>query len=185
MARNLYEMGDPSPNQKLDWLSERQERSVQVMPLGILMVALAVGALVIMVLRSVLPAPAPESQAPVTTSIDTRFSACDEVKDEPCVLGPDRYAYQGQVYHLSDISVPRLTEARCPAEAEQARKGRYVLLAMLNGGAFDARPDAADRDPSARMLVRDGVSIGELMILKDYARPWSAKPLDWCAPEVL
>ena len=67
------------------------------------------------------------------------------------------------------------------AEAERAQEGRIALAAMMNGGAFEARPDPIDPDPAARVLVRDGVSIGQLMILKGHARPWSPKPIHWCA----
>jgi len=183
MARNLYDVGDRSPNQKLDWLSEKQERSVQVMPLGIVMVALAIGALAIVIIRNVLPAPVSDTQVPQSTSINMHFSLCDDVNGQACVLGPGAYAYQGRSYHLSDVSVPSLAGAQCPVEAERAQAGRLALLAMLNGGAFDAHPDEADADPSARMLVRDGVSLGELMILKNYAQPWSGTPVDWCAKE--
>jgi hypothetical protein len=56
-----------------------------------------------------------------------------------------------------------------------------MLMTMMNGGAFEALPDTADTDPSSRILLRDGVSIGQLMILKHHAQPWSRNPTNWCA----
>ncbi|WHO39635.1 nuclease [Sphingobium sp. AP49] len=183
MAQSLYEMGDQSPGRKDAWLNDMDERRTGILPLRMLLVALLLGAVLLLTVRNVLPggdASAAQPAIDAPTTISTRFAACDEMDGQACILSADSYAYQGRRYHLADISAPHVEGARCPAEADQARRGRTALQAMLNGGPFEARADTADTDPGARLLMRDGVSLGQLMILKGYARPWSNTPLDWC-----
>lgn len=181
MARNLYDVGDRTPDETGSWLNEKQEKRARLIPVGMLLLALALAAGGAMLLLQILPG-TNESSRPVATptTISEEFALCDDSKGDACVLGADAYAWRGRRYHLADISVPGEIDPRCPQEAALAHRGRAVLLAMMNGGAFDAMPDSADTDPSARILLRDGVSIGQLMILKGHARPWSRQPIDWC-----
>lgn len=181
MARNLYDVGDRTPDDTGSWLNEKQEKRARVVPIGMLLgaLALAIGG-AIMFGRLLPTASEADKIAATTTSITDEFALCDDSKGSACVLSADSYAWRGQLYHIADISVPSAIDARCPEEADRARKGRATLLAMMNGGAFNALPDAADSDPSARILLRDNVSIGQLMILKGHAKPWSGKPIDWC-----
>ncbi len=113
--------------------------------------------------------------------IADQFALCDDPKGHACVLTADSYAWRGHLYHLTGISVPSLTSPRCTQEADLARRSRTTLAAMMNGGSFDARPDPADRDPDARLLTRDGVSLGTLMILKGQAKEATSQPVDWCS----
>ncbi|MES2175222.1 MAG: nuclease [Pseudomonadota bacterium] len=182
MARNLYDVGDRHPDESGAWLNDKQETRMRVVPLGMLLVALGLAAAGALLLAKILPAsgdPMKAAAAPMT--INDQFALCDDAKGDACVLSANAYAWRGRRYHIADISVPSATDARCPAEADRAQKGRAVLAAMLNGGAFEARPDTADTDPSARLLLRDGVSIGQLMILKGHAKAWSRTPINWCA----
>ncbi|WP_311269179.1 nuclease [Sphingobium sp. WCS2017Hpa-17] len=181
MARNLYDVGDRTPDETGSWLNEKQEKRARVVPIGMLFGALALAIGGAIVFGQLLPATDEAGKTTATTtSITDEFALCDDSKGDACVLGADAYAWRGQRYHIADISVPSAIDAHCPQEAERARKGRAALLAMMNGGAFDAVPDAADPNPSARILLRDNVSLGQLMVLKGHAKPWSGKPIDWC-----
>lgn len=182
MARNLYDMEDRSTDRDSRWLHEQQERRTRIVPVGIILVALAIAGLAIYLLKDSLPGAGKGASANSPTSISASFAACDDLNGEACVLTANSYAYQGRCYHLSDISVPAEAGALCPEEAQKAQRGRMALLTLLNGGRFDARPDPADANPAARRLTRDGVSLGEIMIFKGHARPWSPTPIDWCAP---
>lgn len=180
MARSLYDLDDRQPAGASDWLNEKQDRRTRLLPAGILLIAIAVATGATLLIRQALPASDTAKPMTETTEIEQIFALCDNPKGDACVLSADSYAWRGHRYHLSDISVPSHVAARCAQEAELARKGRILLAVMLNGGAFKARPDAADTDPDARILTRDGVSLGQLMVLKGHARPWSPRPSDWC-----
>lgn len=181
MARNLYDVGDRTPDDTGSWLNEKQEKRARVLPIGMLFGAMALAIGGALMFGWLLPASSEADRtAAATTSITDEFALCDDSRGGACVLGADAYAWRGQRYHVADISVPSAIDARCPQEADRARKGRAALLAMMNGGAFQALPDAADTDPSARILLRDNVSIGQLMVMKGHAKPWSGKPTNWC-----
>lgn len=182
MARNLYDLGDRTPDPSGAWLHDKQESRTRIVPVGIILVALLIAGGAILLFKDMLPAPE-HAEVVGPTTISERFESCDDLTGDACILSADSYAYKGQRYRVADISVPSQADAKCPAEAELAQQGRTALAAMINGGAFDARPDPVDPDPSARLLVRDGVSLGQLMILKGHARPWSPKPINWCLGE--
>ncbi|CAM5449353.1 nuclease [Sphingobium scionense] len=182
MAYSLHDIGDEDRDRSDHWLNDKQDKRRAIVPLPLVLIALLMGALLLVLMRHVLPTTAPSAPSiHAPTTISTRFAACDDLDGHACVLATDAYAYQGRRYHLADISAPRLEGASCPQEAALARAGRTALQGMMNGGSFEAHPDPADSDPAARILVRDGVSLGQLLILKRYARPWSAKPINWCA----
>lgn len=180
MARNLYDVGD-RPDETAAWLNDQQEQRTRVVPIGMVLGALALAGLAVFLLKDVLPGAGQRAKTVEPTSIAATFSLCDDPAGDACVLSADAYAWQGRRYHLSDISVPSLATPQCDREAARAREGRAALAAMMNGGTFDAVPDPADTDPAARILIRDGVSLGQLMTMKGHARAWSRKPVDWCA----
>ena len=181
MARNLYDIEDRNPDRDRRWLHEKQERPARIVPVRLLLVAFAIAGLAVFLLKDALPGGGNSAAGNTPTSINASFTACDDPNGDACVLTANSYAYEGRRYRLSDIRVPAEDGARCPEEAEKAQRGRMALLALLNGGRFDAKPDPTDADPAARRLTRDEVSLGEIMILKGHASPWSAAPIDWCA----
>lgn len=187
MARNLYDVGDSRPSQSGKFLRESSEAQPGSMPWGMLLIALVAGGAAIGAIFFSLSdveigssGNAADPAAPSTFTISDRFSLCDDEAGDACVLSPSTYSWRGHVYHVSDIVTPGIFDTRCPAEAALAARGRRAFAAMLNGGGFEARPDAADNDPSARLLIRDGVSLGELMVTKGYAKPWTRDAVDWC-----
>lgn len=180
MARNLYDLGDRTPALHGDGADDDAENRSPIVPVGMVLLAFVVAGLAIYLFRTAMPSANSQARrVDAATSITAEFALCDDPRGEACVLSPDSYAYAGRRYHLADIRVPSQTGAPC--EARQAQQGRVALAVMLNGGAFQALPDSADNDRSARLLIRDGVSLGQLMILKHHARPWSRDAVDWCA----
>lgn len=187
MARNLYDVGDSRPSQSGKFLRENSEAQPGSMPWGMLLIALLVGGAAIGAIFFSLSGieigsggNASDAAGPSTYTISDRFSLCDDDEGEACVLSPSTYSWRGKLYHVSDIVTPGIFDAKCPAEADLAARGRHALAGMMNGGDFEARPDVADSDPQARLLVRDGVSLGELMVMKGYAKPWTKDEVDWC-----
>ena len=175
MARNLYDIGDQrsSPD---TWLRDRQDGRQRVVPIGSVLIALLLAVAGVLLFHYAVPDPE-KAQSASTIIIDS-FSACDESGGNGCTLSADRYSWHGRTYRVADIRAPSLDNPRCPQEAELARNGRTAMLALMNGGAFDARP--APSGGSERILIRDGVSLGSILILKGYARPPGEDQIDWC-----
>jgi hypothetical protein len=181
MTRNLYDVGDRHPDEADGWLNEKQEKRARFLPVGMVVAALAIAIGATVLIADILPSSDAAAKSQASATIVDQFAPCDDIKGDACVLSADAYAWRGRRYHLSDIDVPSEVGAGCPQKAALARKARAALMTMMNGGAFEALPDIADTDPSSRILLRDGVSIGQLMILKHHAKPWSRNPTNWCA----
>ena len=180
MARNLYDVGDARSSTSDKWLNERDERRARIVPRGALLLVLALGGTGALLFRDMLPDPSASKAASSITIIDS-FGICDDPAGRACVLTPGRYAYRGRSYRIADVTAPDPARPACAQEAEMAQSGRVALLALMNGGAFEARP--VPHDSGARLLVRDGVSLGSILVLKGHARPAGARTVDWCATE--
>lgn len=181
MARNLYEMGDQPPELAGKWLNERDDQRSRQLPIGMIVAAIAVAGVAVMLATQILPADSKVSEDKASMNITETFALCDGSKGQPCVLSADRYSYHGRSYRLTGMQVPSMAKPHCKAEAERAAQARRTLAILLNGGAFDAYRDSSQKDPDARILIRDSVSISQLMILKGQARSPSDKPINWCA----
>lgn len=178
MARSLYDVGDRRPDGNGSWLNEKEDRRSPVLPIGGMVIALA-GAVAVMLLFPGLMQGG-KARPDSASRIDATFTLCDDVRGEACVTGPDSFAWKGRLYHVADLRAPSLTSPSCPAEAQAAAQARLALAGLLNGGGFDALPDPDRRRPSARLLMRDTVSLGQLMILKGHGVPMAEKQPDWC-----
>ena len=150
MAHNLYEPGDRAFDPSGAWLHDRQDGPATIVAGGIILVALVIAAAAILLFKDLMPA-ADHGAVAARPTISEQFGLCDDLTGAACVLSADSYAYKGHYYRLADISVPSQIGAKCPAEAERAQEGRIALAAMMNGGAFEARPDPIDPDPAARV----------------------------------
>ncbi|MET0370850.1 MAG: nuclease [Sphingobium sp.] len=178
MAHNLYDLGDQPSTTPDRWLRERTERRRHIVPRGALLVALILGGGGFLLFKDILPDPRAAKAASAITIVDS-FRACDDPTGTACALSADRYAWRGRSYAIGDIRGPSLTSPSCEQEGELAKQGRAALLALMNGGAFEARPDPDNTN--ARLLVRDGVSLGSLLVIRGFAVPAGAGKTDWCA----
>lgn len=182
MVRNLYDLDDRQNRTPQGEGDDAQERPRRILPVGSILIALAIGAGALLLFGTISPASDEKTKPlPSPTVITAIFRFCDASPSKACVEAADRYHYEGQDYRLANIMVPSLTEAKCPQEAQLARDGKRALRAMMNGGSFEARP-LPGTDPAGRLLVRDNVSLGALMILKGFARARSDMPINWCDP---
>lgn len=175
MARNLYDIGDQRSSGE-PWVRDREDRPQRVIPIGSMVIALLLGVAGILVFNYSVPDP--DADKPASTIIIDSFQACDDPAGNGCTLSADRYSWHGRTYRIADIRAPSLEKPRCPQEADLAQKGRMALLGLMNGGAFDAHP--APSGGSDRILLRDGVSLGTILVLKGYAKPAGNDAIDWC-----
>jgi hypothetical protein len=178
MARNLYDMGDKPASAADGWLREQQDGRARILPRGAMLLALALGGTGALLLKDIIPSASRSDAVSAITVVDA-FAACDDPAGSACLLSAGRFAWHGRSYRIADVAAPEVASAGCEAEAEIAQKARATMLALMNGGAFEARP--APGDDNARILVRDGVSLGSILILKGYAKPVSDKSHNWCA----
>lgn len=184
MARGLYDIDDRTAG-RFSLHDAGKEKRPNGFPLKTILLALLGGAAVILAIGPQLLWSQPESTGNGPRFggiiIDTTFDSCGNGARAACVLSPREFAYGDRTYHLSDVRTPDGQFPACDAEEQLAGKAKRTFIGILNGGAFESLPDPSDSDPAARILMRDGVSIGQIMIAKGVAKPWAPKPYNWCA----
>ncbi|BAV65393.1 hypothetical protein [Sphingobium cloacae] len=186
MAQGLYDIDDRQAGRFNPHEAGREKRKGGL-PLTALFLALLGGAAAILAIGPQLLWSQPESHQGGSgfgggLVINATFDACSsEARAAACVVSPREFSYGSTTYHLSDIRTPDAQFPACDAEAQLAGKATRTFIGILNGGAFESLPDPTDSDPAARILMRDGVSIGQIMIAKGVAQPWAPQPYNWCA----
>jgi endonuclease YncB( thermonuclease family) len=113
-----------------------------------------------------------------------RFSICHTGKRVNCVVDGDTIWLQGEKIRMADIDTPETHPSRCPKEARLGKAATLRLQALLNQGPFDLRPIRRDTDRYGRKLrivERDGVSLGSILVREGLARPYTGgKRQPWC-----
>lgn len=95
----------------------------------------------------------------------------------------DTFWLGGQKIRIADIDTPELSPPRCEAERIKGEAAKIRLLDLLNGGAFSLVAGDRDEDRYGRKLrkiVRDGQSIGEILVSEGLARRWDGARHPWC-----
>jgi micrococcal nuclease len=111
------------------------------------------------------------------------LTICPNGARDNCVHDGDSFWLQGDRIRIADIDTPELN-GPCQAERELAIRSRNRLLVLLNEGTFELRPfPGRDRDRYDRLLrivVRDGRSVGDMLVSENLARTWSGRREPWC-----
>lgn len=98
------------------------------------------------------------------------------------VIDGDTFDYQGERIRIADIDTPEV-RGRCPEERAQAARATQRLRALLASGPFELVRNGRDEDRYGRKLrvvVRDGRSIGDVLVAEGLARTWTGRRELWC-----
>ena len=117
-------------------------------------------------------------------SFDTDFSICTQSPHDNCVVDGDTFYFQHQSIRIEDIDTPETHEPKCIQEASLGAQATRRLLNLLNEGPFEL-VQAADRDEDKygrklRTVMRDGRSLGQILVAEGLARTWTGRRLPWC-----
>jgi len=132
-------------------------------------------------------APPQNSDASAFISHDGSYAAvftfCPSGGGTNCVVDGDTFWFHGEKYRIADIDAPETHPPRCAAEASLGNRATDRLQALLNDGAFQLR--AADRETDRygrqlRIVMRDGQSLGGILISEGLAREWIGYREAWC-----
>lgn len=111
------------------------------------------------------------------------FSICSKSPRVNCVVDGDTFWFRGQKIRVADIDTPELSPPRCVREARLGKAAKYRLLALLNAGEFSLASGPRDTDRNGRKLrtvMRNGSSLGEILIAEGLARSWEGHRRSWC-----
>lgn len=112
------------------------------------------------------------------------YSLCSGGVRHHCVVDGDTIWHQGTKIRIADIDTPEVSEPRCPSEAALGAKATKRLLQLVNLGPFELHSwPGRDEDKygrKLRVLVRDGRSLGDILVSEGLARTWSGRRQPWC-----
>lgn len=112
------------------------------------------------------------------------FRFCDRPPHSDCVIDGDTFYLGSQVIRVADIDTPETHEPKCDSELALGERATRRFLELLNAGPIDVRP-IGDRDEDRygrklRVVVRDGRSIGDILVSEGLARTWTGRREPWC-----
>ena len=128
-------------------------------------------------------------QAPTPTPVQhaghrIRFEKCGRVRSN-CVVDGDTLWLNGVKIRIADIDTPEISRPKCQAEYELGLRATQRLIELLNEDEFSlaAMNKWGDQDRygrKLRLVVRNGESIGELLIREGLAHRWDGSKKSWC-----
>lgn len=112
------------------------------------------------------------------------FSLCHTGGGTNCVVDGDTIWMDGIKIRVADIDAPETHPPRCDREADLGNRATKRLLALVNQGPFEAkligRRDEDQYGRKLRVLVRNGRSLGDILVSEGLARTWDGARHPWC-----
>ncbi|RVK15123.1 thermonuclease family protein [Sinorhizobium medicae] len=105
------------------------------------------------------------------------------IRHDNCVLDGDTFLFNGQRILIADIDAPETKLAKCDEERSRGSYAKARLRELLNAGNFAlvASESAPGDEPGKRRLVvRNGRSLGDILISEGLAKKRSGRPQSWC-----
>jgi len=118
-----------------------------------------------------------------TAALDD-FPVCTGAGQPDCVIDGDTIRYGGVRIRLEDIDAPEVFSPKCASEAALGQRATDRLEELINAGPFQVvqagRRDEDHYGRKLRVLMRDGRSLGDILIAEGLARPWDGSRHSWC-----
>lgn len=111
------------------------------------------------------------------------FARCGLVKRN-CVIDGDTLYMGGEKIRVADIDTPEVSEPKCASERALGERATERFTELLNAGPFQMRAwperDEDQYGRKLRVLMRDGRSLGDILVSEGLARTWSGRREPWC-----
>jgi micrococcal nuclease len=124
--------------------------------------------------------------APLASRVSSvSFNLCGRFPPTNCVMDGDTFYLGSQSIRVADIDAPKTHPPHCAYEAALGARAAYRLQELLNAGPF-ALHNLGDLDVDQygrklRTVVRDGHSLGSILVSEGLARRWTGHRRPWCA----
>ncbi|WP_394689190.1 thermonuclease family protein [Hoeflea sp.] len=101
-----------------------------------------------------------------------------------CIVDGDTLWSNGVKIRVADIDAPEISKPRCAAEKVLGERATTRLIQLVNTAPFQMRAwPGRDEDKYGRklwVLIRDGRSLGDILVSEGLARTWTGKREPWC-----
>jgi endonuclease YncB( thermonuclease family) len=112
------------------------------------------------------------------------YTLCSGSVRHHCVVDGDTLWHEGTKIRVADIDTPEVGEPKCSSEAALGARATKRMLQLVNAGPFEFQAwENRDEDKygrKLRVLVRDGRSLGDILVSEGLARTWSGRREPWC-----
>lgn len=112
-----------------------------------------------------------------------KFQRCGS-RRYTCVVDGDTFWMDGNKIRIADIDTPEISRPTCQYEKALGERATERLTELLNMGPFELRSVGdRDRDQYGRLLrvvVREGHSLGDVLVSEGLARTWTGRREPWC-----
>jgi micrococcal nuclease len=116
------------------------------------------------------------------------YPICSSIKRRNCVVDGDTFYTAKDKIRIADIDAPETHPPRCAEEADLGDRATSRLSELLSAGAFELVSAGRDEDRYGRKLrvvMRNGRSIGDMLVGEGLARTWTGRRQPWCGQESL
>lgn len=101
-----------------------------------------------------------------------------------CIVDGDTLWSGSVKIRVADIDTPEISQPRCAAEKALGERATVRLMELVNAGPFQMqawpRRDEDKYGRKLRVLVRDGRSLGDILVSEGLARTWTGRRQPWC-----
>lgn len=126
----------------------------------------------------------PETEALVGRGFTATFHYCGTSGLTNCVIDGNTFWHKGIKVRLANINAPDIDQAGCEAERQRAFAAKVRLRDLLNAGKFDLiewhQQDSDQAGRKLRVVMRNGQSLGELMVKEGLVRHANGQQQPWC-----
>lgn len=129
--------------------------------------------------------PGPGAAQAGREQINALFPVCAGSVRVTCVVDGDTFWLRGTKIRIADIDTPEVSRPGCPQEARLGRQATERMRQLLNAGRFSLAvpPNGRSRDRygrELRIVVRDGKSLGSVLVREGLAARWGGPKRAWC-----
>ncbi|WEX76237.1 thermonuclease family protein [Sinorhizobium numidicum] len=129
------------------------------------------------------PMDQPAEQPAARLADSSTFYFCG-IRHDNCVIDGDTFLFNGERILIADIDAPETKRAKCDEERSRGSYAKTRLRELLNAGKFTlvASKDRAGDDEAGkpRLVVRDGRSLGDVLVAEGLVRKRIGRPFSWC-----
>jgi hypothetical protein len=118
------------------------------------------------------------------TTAGQKFTFCGEGSQRYCVVDGDTIRFAETKIRVEDIDTPEIHDYKCESELERGLRAKSRLLELVNEGPFEIVSNGGDDVDQygckLRHLMRNGLSLGELLVDEGLARRYAGGRRSWC-----
>ena len=124
------------------------------------------------------------AEAAQQTSAQSVFRKCANRARVNCVVDGDTLWLRGEKIRVADIDTPEISQPNCASGLALGNRATQRLIDLVNDGPFELQAwPGRDEDRygrKLRVLVRNGRSLGDILVSEGLARTWSGRREPWC-----